>query len=127
MRAKSGHIVFEEGFEYQDLAPIVEEMFELFLEESKQPIDDEEYKEMLIHLNKEYLERNQKPEGYNRPSRIRIIFPIRDDDRVEFYLVGPANAMETVRVTELISSFLSTKNLDHEVYWDDIPKKEDML
>ena len=127
MRARSGHIVLNEGYEYQDLSKVFEELFNTFIDESNQVIEDDEYKIMLIHLNVEYLERNQKPEGYNRPGKMRMLFPIRDDDRIEFFLVTHSASVEVARVTELLASVLSTHGIEHEIYWDDIPKKEDIL
>ncbi|HEQ78659.1 MAG TPA: hypothetical protein ENN76_00165 [Euryarchaeota archaeon] len=127
MRAKSGHIVFSEKTEYKHLAPVFEEVMLTFLKESKQTVEDPEYLEMLVKLNIEYLERNQKPEGYNRPGKMRLIFPIRTDGCVEMYIMGLGLSVETVRVTELLCSILNTHSLDHDIFWDDMPKKEDLL
>ncbi len=127
MKANTGHIIFKEGIEYVNLAEHMEEIMNMFFLESEQVPEDEEYAEMLKTLNRTYLEMNQKPEGYNRPGRMRLIFPLRNDDRVEMYLSGTGNNMEVMRVTETFSAFFTSLGMEHEVKWDQIMKKEDFF
>jgi hypothetical protein len=118
MRARSGHVLFGPRVQYKDLAPIFRELFLLFLEESGQMRDDQEFLEIIIEENLRDLRRNRKPEGYNREGTMRLIFPI--SDRLEFYLYGRSKGTEVPRVTEAISQFLRKKGLKHEVVWDNL-------
>ena len=127
MRATTGHLIFDEKIAYADLAEIFDEVLDSFLQESAQIPEDPEYQQMLKALNRVFLEQGKKPEGYNRTGRMRLVFPMRDDDIVEFYISGKTNSVEIIRVTELLSAFLMAKGFEHEVDWDGLIKKEDML
>ncbi len=121
MGAKSGHIIFPKGTEYKDLVPIFDELMMTFLKETNQVGDDEDFTKMLIKTNLHDLEKNRKPEGYNRNNRVRMIFPIPEDDkRVKFYVYRTSRSEDIVRVTELLSSFLREHGFDHEVRWDEM-------
>ncbi len=117
MRAKSGHIIFEYGFRYSDLAPIFPKIFEAFLDVTGQRREDEpELDRLLLELNMRDLEKNKKPEGYNRPGIVRMIFPLTG--RVEIYIYADTIHEKVVRATREISSILEDEGIAHEVKWD---------
>ena len=122
MKVRSGHIRFEKGVEYKDVIPIFSEMYIKFLEDTDQVPDEEEVVNMMIKENLIDLERNKKPEGYNRQGRMRLIFPILDQsDNMELYIYGhyhSAKSLEVARVTESMSRFLQSKGFENDVDWD---------
>ena len=122
MKVRSGHIRFEKGVEYKDFIPIFSEMYHRFLEDTAQVPDEEEVVHMMIKENLIDLERNMKPEGYNRQGRMRMIFPIQDEtEDLEVYIYGhyhSAKSLEVARVTESMSRFLKSKGFENDVDWD---------
>ena len=122
MKVRSGHIKFEKDVEYKDFIPIFSEMYIKFLEDTDQVPDEEEVVNMMIKENLIDLERNKKPEGYNRQGRMRLIFPILDQNAdMELYIYGhyhSAKSLEVARVTESMSRFLQSKGLENDVDWD---------
>ncbi len=115
MKACSGHFVLNDRFQYRDIADVFPEMLKLFLEETDQIPEDPEIMQMFIHLNMVELQKNRKPEGYNRKGRMRLIFPT---NRMEFYVKGSSKSGEVVRVTEKISKMLTRNGLDHDLEWN---------
>lgn len=117
MAPRSGHVKFKKGTKWKDLKKAFPGLFELFLDETGQRNDDELFDSMLLKQNMACLERNQKPEGYNRNNRVRMIFPITDRT-VEFYVYRSTGADDIVRITNRLSEFLTENKMDHKVEWD---------
>jgi hypothetical protein len=120
MKVRSAHIKFERKVKYKDLVPIFEEMYTRFLDKSGQIPEDEEILSMLVHENMLDLERNRKPEGFNRQGKMRMIFPITDKG-VEFYVYKHYNASKTndvVKVAESLNSYLTQKGFKVSLDWD---------
>ena len=117
MAPRSGHIKFKKGTKWKDLVDPFPGLFELFLDETSQRNDDELFDQMLLKQNLACLERSQKPEGYNRNNRVRMIFPIVDRS-VEFYVYQSAGADDIVRITNRLSEYLNEQKLEHKVEWD---------
>ena len=123
MKVRSGHIKFEKGVNYRDLLPIYNELYTRFLKETGQMPEEEDMTQMLIRENILDLEKNKKPEGYNRQGRMRMIFPIMESNEkfIEMYIYGhyhSAKSLEVARVTDSISRFLKSKGFDNDVDWD---------
>ncbi|HYM39795.1 MAG TPA: hypothetical protein VEY12_06600 [Thermoplasmata archaeon] len=116
MRARSGHIKFDKKVKWKNLVPAFKPMFLKFLEETQQLPEDVESVEVLVEENLRDLRLNRKPEGYNRESVMRLIFPISDD--VEFYIYGRGKTLEVARVTEQVSHVLQKYRLKHTIEWD---------
>lgn len=105
--------IFEEDFDYKDLAPVFPDIFKYVLNENGhfQSDEDLETREMYIELNMQDILANRKPEGYNRRGRFRMIFPI---DKKEFYIKGSANKQADIkRIGGTIDNLLSTTNICH--------------
>lgn len=117
MKATSGHFVLKGKTDYIDLVGVFPDLIKTFLEETDQLPDDEDVLEMFIHLNIAELERNSKPEGYNRKGRMRLVFPL---ERKEFYIRGNSRSSEVVRVSEKLSRLLKRAGVDHEVEWNNL-------
>ncbi|MBM4236986.1 MAG: hypothetical protein FJ151_00695 [Euryarchaeota archaeon] len=122
MKATSGHFVFKKNVGYRDLARVFPDVLTTFLEETDQVPEDEDVLQMFIYLNQVELERNRKPEGYNRKGRMRLVFPL---NRKEFYIRGTSRGSEVVRVSEKISRMLAKAGVGHEVEWDTLSSVEE--
>jgi len=117
MKAESGHIVFKEKFKYKDLEDVFEEVLKTFLEETDQMPDEDEILQMFLRLNMMDIEKNRKPEGYNRRGRMRLVFPICDGTK-QFYVRADSKTTETVRITERLSKLLKKAGVPHTIEWD---------
>jgi len=117
MIVRSGHIIFPRKVKYRDLARVFPELMKLFLKESGQMPEDEAVLRILIKSNMADLQNNRKPEGFNRDSKLRMVFPITKGE-VSFYLYRSSRSEEVSRITELVSAFLKSKGLPHKVEWD---------
>jgi len=122
MKASSGHFVLKEGTEYKDMAKVFPEILTTFLTETEQVPEDEDIMQMFIYLNMIELQKNCKPEGYNRKGRMRMVFPL---DKMEFYIRGSAKSGEVVRVAEKLSKILSKGGVKHELEWNTLSAIEE--
>jgi len=122
MKAISGHLVLKGKKDYRDVAKVFPDVLTTFLQETDQMPEDEDVLKMFIQLNMAELQRNGKPEGYNRKGRMRLIFPLT---RKEFYIRGMTRSSEVVRITEKISRILSKGGVDHEVEWNALSSIEE--
>lgn len=117
MKAESGHIVFKDKFRYKDLQGCFEEMLKVFLQETDQMPDEDEILQMFLRINMMDIEKNRKPEGYNRRGRMRMVFPLTKGKK-QMYLRADSKTAETVRVTERLSKILKKAGIPHTVEWD---------
>ncbi len=117
MKAESGHIIFKEKFKYKDLQPVFDTVLTTFLEETDQMPDEDEILQMFLKLNMMDIEKNRKPEGYNRRGRMRLVFPISEGKK-QFYVRADSKTTETVRITERLSKLLKKAGIQHTIEWD---------
>jgi len=117
MKAESGHVIFKDKFKYRDLQGCFEEMMKVFLEETDQIPDEDEILQMFMKINMMDIEKNRKPEGYNRRGRMRMVFPLTKGKK-QFYIRADSKTAETVRITERLSKILKKAGLPHMVEWD---------
>lgn len=117
MKAETGHVIFKEKFKYKDLQPVFNELLTVFLEETDQMPDEREILEMFLRLNMMDIEKNRKPEGYNRRGRMKLVFPITRG-RKQFYVRADSKTAETIRVTERLSRMLKKASISHVLEWD---------
>jgi hypothetical protein len=116
MKVYSVHFVLKGKSDYKDLAPIFPDILTSLLEEIDQMPEEEEILQMFIDINMADLERNRKPEGYNRKGKMRLIFPV---DSKEFYLKGYSKTTDFTRLTSVISSHLNSAGIKFEVLHND--------
>ena len=122
MKATSGHFVFGPEFQYQDLAGSFPEILRLFLAETDQMPDDEDVLQMFIYINQQALKKNEKPEGYNRKGRMRMIFPLGSN---QFYLKSNIAGSEVVRLSEKVSKILIKDGVTHVLQWNALGPRDD--
>ncbi|MCL1984163.1 MAG: hypothetical protein FWG58_02035 [Methanomassiliicoccaceae archaeon] len=119
MKANSVHFVLSGKTPYKDLAPAFPDILKMFLKETDQMPEDEEILAMFIELNLSDLERNMKPEGYNRKGKMRMVFPT---DRKEFYIKAVGKGVDVARVGERISEMLSASGVHYKTVNNDLPE-----
>lgn len=112
----STHFVLESGSDYKDLAPVFPEILTMLLEEIDQIPEDEEIMEMFVELNVSDLERNRKPEGYNRKGKIRLVFPT---DRKEFYIKSYSKNADIIPLGERIAAVMNAAEIKFTVLQND--------
>ena len=117
-KAQSGHIVFGPKFKWKVLSPVFDDILRNFLRESGQMPPEEDIIRMFVKLNLIDLEKNRKPEGWNRRGRVRMVFPITDQPQM--YLRASLKSAEVVRITESISAMLKKAKIAHKVKYDDL-------
>ena len=108
MKVYSVNFLLKGKTPYKDLAPVFPDILKMFLEESGQTPEEEEILQMLIELNMIDLERNRKPEGYNRKGKVRLVFPM---DRKEFYLKTYSKGQDLNRLADNISNILNSAGI----------------
>jgi hypothetical protein len=123
MKAESGHILFKEKFKYKDLAGVFEELLVAFLDETDQKPEDEEVLQMFLRVNMMDLEKNRKPEGFNRRGRMKLVFPICGPKK-EMYIRADSKTTEIVRIAERLSKILKKGGVTHTVEWDKLSSAE---
>jgi len=125
MKAESGHIVFKGRFRWRSLSGCFEELLRTYLEETDQVPDEEDIFQMFLRINLMDIEKNRKPEGFNRRGRLRMVFP-NTPSRKEFYIRAETKTSEVVRVTEKLSRLLKKASVPHSIEWDKLQHLEQM-
>jgi hypothetical protein len=116
MKVFSTHFVLKGKSDYKDIAPVFTEILRSLLTEIGQMPEEEEIFQMFVEMNMADLERNRKPEGYNRKGKIRMIFPT---DRKEFYYKAYSKTTDLSRMTDLTSGLLNSAGVKFEVLHND--------
>lgn len=116
MKVFSTHFVLKGKSDYKDLAPVFPDILKMFLEEIGQMPEEEEILQMFIELNLIDLERNRKPEGYNRKGKVRLVFPM---DSKEFYIKTYGKGTDMSGIADNISNMLTAAGVSFEVRQND--------
>lgn len=116
MKVFSTHFVLTGKSDYKNLAPVFPDILRALLEEIGQMPDEEEIFQMFVEMNTVDLERNRKPEGYNRKGKMRLIFPM---DRKEFYLKTYSKTTDMSGITETIKGLLTSAGVKFEILQND--------
>jgi len=116
MKIFSTHFVLTGKSDYKDLAPVFKDILRPLLEEIGQMPEEDEIFQMYVDMNLADLERNRKPEGYNRKGKMRLIFPI---DRKEFYLKTYSKTTDMSKMTDVISNLLTSAGVKFEILHND--------
>ncbi len=125
VKARSGHILLEGRGQFHDLVRVYPEIHRKVVEVNRPFAKETEpmLPEVLLEENLRDLRANRKPAGYNRPDAfgMRLIFPIADPRRPEFYFSKPARCQEIVQMTEQVSAMLRRRGIRHSVEYDRLP------
>lgn len=112
MKVYSVNFVLKGKTPYKDLAPVFPDILRMLLDEIGQMPEEEEILQMLIDLNVSDLEKDRKPEGYNRKGKVRMVFPM---DRKEFYLKTFSKGQDLNRLEEGICNILNSAGIKYSV------------
>ena len=122
VKARSGHILLDAKRSYKDLIRVYPEIHRKVIEANRPFFKETEptMPEVLLEENLRDLRADRKPSGYNRPDAfgMRLIFPIVETHRVEFYFSKPSRGQEIVQMTEQTSQLLRRRGIKHTVEYD---------
>lgn len=125
VKARTGHIVIEGKKDFRELSRVYPEIHKRVVEANKPFLrePDQLLPEVLLEENLRDIKSGRKPSGFNRQEAagMRLIFPIREDRKVEFYVSRPYRCQEVVQLTESISTVLRKAGLKHKVEFDRLP------
>lgn len=125
VKARTGHIVIDGRKDFKELSKVYPEIHRKVVEANRPFLrePDQLLPEILLEENLRDLKNGRKPSGFNRqePGGMRLIFPIREDRKLEFYVGRPARCQEVVQLTESISTVLRKAGLKHTVEYDRLP------
>lgn len=116
MKNWSGHIYFNDDFQWKDLEKAFPEIWDLVSSETKQNAEDIQYDQISLELNLAELKKNQKPIGYIKEGvKYRLVFPAENREMI----VYRGTLSEEIRtITESISKILKNKKIKHHVDYD---------
>ena len=116
MKNWSGHIYFDDDFEWKNLEKAFPELWEIVAKETKQNQDEIQYDQLALELNMEEISKNKKPIGYIKDgARFRMVFPVDSPELI----IYKGNLSEDIRdITEGIARVLKTKKIKHSVEYD---------
>ncbi len=125
VKAYTGHIVLNERYTFKNLQEVYPDIHRKVIEAgaSSATQEDPAVGELLLDENIRAIRADKKPSGINRYDLggVRLIFPIRDDGQVEFYVSKHSRCPEVVGLTESISSMLKKAGLKHSTTYDRSP------
>ncbi|MBR2255176.1 MAG: hypothetical protein IJ856_05125 [Candidatus Methanomethylophilaceae archaeon] len=116
MKAYSVHFILKGKSSYKDLAPVFPDMLKMFLTEIDQLPEEEEVLQMFIELNMIDIERDRKPEGYNRKGKARLVFPM---DRKEFYVKTYNKSTDLSGIASQIKTLLDSAGVKYDMTEND--------
>jgi hypothetical protein len=125
VKARSGHILLDPKRSYKDLTRVYPEIHRRVVELNRPFVKETDplLPEVLLDENLRDLKGDRKPAGYNRQDAfgLRLIFPLSDERRAEFYFTKPARCQEVVQITEQVSVLLRRRGIKHTVEYDRLP------
>jgi len=112
----SGHIIFDENFQWKDLEKYFPDMWEIVESESKLNQEEKQFDDILLELNMEEIRKNKKPFGYRRENtRFKMIFP---QDRKELTIYRNIISEEIEELTEMVAHEIRNKKIKYNVKYD---------
>jgi hypothetical protein len=125
VKARSGHLILDPRGKYADLLRVYPEIHRKVVEANRPFAKEAEpmIPEIVLEENLRDLKANRKPAGYNRSDAfgMRLIFPLGDPRRPEFYFSKPLRCQEVVQITEEVSGLLRRRGIRHSVEYDRLP------
>jgi len=115
MKTWSGHIYFDDKFEWSRLEKAFPDIYSLIVENKKNP-EDQQFDQVLLQLNLEEIHRNKKPIGYIKDdAKYKLVFPL---DRKEMIVYRGVVSDEVREKTEEIEKVLKSKKIRYTVDYD---------
>ncbi len=116
MKNWSGHIYFNDDFQWKDLEKAFPELWDLIATQTRQNAEEIQYDQISLELNMAELRKNLKPIGYIKEGiKFRLVFPADSKEMI----VYKGTLSEDIReVTEAASKILKNKKIKHRVDFD---------
>ncbi|MCY0851913.1 MAG: hypothetical protein OWQ34_04160 [Thermoplasma acidophilum] len=115
MKTWSGHVYFDDKFEWSRLEKAFPDIYSLIVENKKNP-EDQQFDQVLLQLNLEEIHRNKKPIGYIKDdAKYKLVFPL---DRKEMIVYRGVVSDEVREKTEEIEKVLKSKKIRYTVDYD---------
>jgi hypothetical protein len=112
----SGHIIFEENFQWKDLEKYFPDMWEIIEGEAKLNPEEKQFDDILLELNMEEIRKNRKPFGYRRENtRFKMIFP---QDKKELTIYRNIISEEIEGLTEKVAHEIRNKKIKYNLKYD---------
>lgn len=112
----SGHIYFNEDFQWKDLERAFSEIWDIVAGETKQNQEEMQYDQISLELNLNEIRKNKKPIGYIKDgAKYKMVFP---EDMKEMIVYRGIPADDIKEITENISKILKNKKIKHQVEYD---------
>ena len=125
VKARSGHILLDPKRSYKDLIRVYPEIHKRVVEANRPFVKEGEsiLPEVLLEENLRDLRADRKPAGFNRAEAfgMRLVFPMADEHRSEFYFTKAMRCQEVVQMTEQTSQLLRRRGIKHTVEYDRLP------
>ncbi|MEM0129215.1 MAG: hypothetical protein QXG65_03520 [Thermoplasmata archaeon] len=122
VKARSGHILLDPKRHFHDLVKVYPEIHKRMVEINRPFVKEGEsiLPEVLLEENLRDLKADRKPMGYNRADAfgMRLVFPIVEERRIEFYFSKAIRCQEVVQITEQTSQLLRRRGIRHTVEYD---------
>ncbi len=116
MKNWSGHIIFQDSFQWKDLEKAFPDIWEIFSKESRQSVEEVQYDQANLFLNLEEIRRNKKPMGYMKEgAKFKFIFPL---DRKEMIVYRGVLSESIREMTEQVTRLLRNSKLKFNVEYD---------
>ncbi len=118
MKNYSGHIIFEDNFQWKDLEKYFPDIWEIVESESKLNVEEKQYDDILLELNMEEMRKNKKPFGYRRENtRFKMIFP---QDKKELTIYRNIISEEIEELTEKVAREIRNKKIKYTIAYDQL-------
>lgn len=116
MKNWSGHIYFNDDFQWKELEKAFAEMWDLVASETKQNAEELQYDQISLELNLAEIRKNEKPIGYFKEgAKYKLVFPAEGKEMILFR----GTLSEEIRdLTESLSKILKNKKIKHRVEYD---------
>jgi len=112
----SGHIIFDENFQWKDLEKYFPDMWEIVESESKLNQEEKQFDDILLELNMEEIRKNKKPFGYRRENtRFKMIFP---QNKKELTIYRNIISEEIEELTEKVAHEIRNKKIKYNLKYD---------
>ncbi len=115
MKNWSGHIYFDDKFEWAKLEKVFPEIYDLIVEQKKNP-EEQQFDQVMLQLNLEEIKKNKKPLGYiKEDAKYRMIFPL---DRKSIIIYRGVLSEDIRNITEEIAKILRNRKIKFDIDYD---------
>jgi len=111
----SGHIIFQDSFQWKDLEKAFPDIWEIFSKESRQSVEEVQYDQANLSLTWRRSGRTEAHGLHERRCQIQIIFPL---DRKEIIVYRGVPSESIREMTEQVTKLLRNSKLKFNVEYD---------